>query len=113
MSLNQAVPTTGVGGMVRWSKASGPRQLFTAGTDWRWVDGDSDEDGLDAGTGTRVTLRRVSGGTQQSLGAFVQDVLTPVERFGVTLSGRLDRWRSYGAHNLEPKVPSGTTTANN
>jgi outer membrane receptor protein involved in Fe transport len=113
MTLNQAVPTTGGGGMAQWSKATGARHSVTAGGDWRWVQGDSNEDGLDTATGTRVTLHRTSGGTQQSLGAFVQDMITPVERLDVTLSARVDHWRNYNAHNLEVNVPSGTPTANN
>ena len=55
------------------------------------VDGDSNEEGLDTVTGTVVTLRRVSGGTQQSAGAFVQDLLTPTSRLTLTLSARVDR----------------------
>ena len=113
MTLNQTVPTKGVGGMMQWSKAFGAKQLLTGGADWRWVEGDSREDGLDAVTGTRVTLQRISGGTQQSLGAFVQHMMSPVRRLDVTLSARVDHWRSYDAHNLETNVPSGTPTANN
>ena len=41
---------------------SAARQLFRVGTDWRWVDGDSEEDGLDAATGTQVTLKRIRAG---------------------------------------------------
>src|SRR5439155_7056943 len=37
MTLNQSVPTTGVGGMAQWSKALSANQLVTAGADWRWV----------------------------------------------------------------------------
>ena len=80
MTLNQRVPTTAVGGMAQWSRAFGARQFFTAGTDLRWVDGDSEEDGLDATTGTQVTLNRISGGTQRSLGLFVQDVIAPTNK---------------------------------
>ena len=42
------------------------------------MDGDSEENGLDAVTGTQVTLKRVSGGTQRSVGMFVQDVIVPL-----------------------------------
>ena len=37
----QEVPTTGVGAMVQWSKALGAQHFFSAGADWRRVDGDS------------------------------------------------------------------------
>jgi outer membrane receptor protein involved in Fe transport len=113
MTLNQTVPTTGLGGMVQWSRPIGLRQFVTAGTDLRWVDGDSEENGLDPVTGTQVTLSRISGGTQRSLGLFVQDLITPAANLTVTLAARVDRWRNYDGHNLETNVPSGTPTANN
>ncbi|MBI1873694.1 MAG: TonB-dependent receptor [Acidobacteria bacterium] len=113
MTLNQRVPTRSVGGMVQWSKGFAGRHYVSAGTDWRWVDGDSNEDGLDAVTGTQVTLKRVSGGTQRSLGAFVQDIFAPVDRVTVTLSARVDHWRNYDAHNFETTVATGLPTANN
>ncbi len=69
MTLNQRVPTNGVGAMAQWSKAFGSKHYVSAGTDWRWVDGDSNEDALDATFGTTVTLERISGGTQQIFGA--------------------------------------------
>ena len=113
MTLDQRVPSKGFGGMAQWSRAFGGRNFFSAGTDWRWVDGDSNEDGRDATTGLTFNLKRISGGTQRSVGAFVQDVFTPVDRLTVTLSARVDRWRNYNAHNLETSQPSGTPTANN
>ena len=111
MTLRQTVPTTGVGGMVQWSRAFGGAHYFTAGTDWRWVDGDSEELGLDAVTGTQVTLERISGGTQRSVGVFVQDLIAPLPDLTITLSARVDNWRNYDGHNLEHTVPSGTPTA--
>jgi outer membrane cobalamin receptor len=112
MTLQQTVPATGVGGMAQWSRAFGTRQFFTAGADARRVDGDSREDALDPQTGTRVTLNRISGGTQRSLGVFVQDLITPIPRLTLTLSARVDHWNSGDAHNLETSVPGGTPTAN-
>ncbi len=112
MTLNQRVPANSGGGTAQWWRALGSRQVLTGGADWRWVDGDSEEDGLDPQFGTQVTLKRVSGGTQRSLGVFVQDVITPTSKLTLTLSARVDRWRNYDAHNLEINVPSGTPTAN-
>ncbi len=113
MTLTQTVPTTSTGGMVQWSRAFGSANYVTVGTDWRWVDGDSEENGLDAVTGTQVTLRRISGGTQRSAGVFVQDLIAPIPQLAITVSARLDRWRNYDGHNLEHTVPSGTPTAGN
>ena len=107
MTLNQRVPSSAFGGMVNWSRVFGSRQSLSAGTDWRWVDGDSEEDGLAAATGTNVTLKRNSGGTQRSLGLFVQDVISPMDSLTMTLSARLDQWRNYDGHNLEAAYPSG------
>ena len=113
MTLNQRVPTDGAGGLVQWSKALHATQFLTAGTDWRWVDGDSQEDVLDPQVGAQVITKRVSGGTQRSLGAFVQDMIAPVPELQVTLSARVDAWRNYDAHNLETTVSTGLPTANN
>jgi outer membrane receptor protein involved in Fe transport len=113
MTLNQRVPTNAIGGMAQWARGLGRQHFLTVGTDWRHVDGDSEEDGLDAVTGTQVTLRRVSGGTQRSVGMFVQDLFTPAPNLMVTVSARVDSWRNYDGHNLESSVPSGTPTGNN
>ncbi len=75
------------------------------------MDGDSEEDGLDATRGQTVILRRVSGGTQRSLGVFIQDVFTPTNKLVLTASARVDSWRNYDAHNLETNLPAGTPTA--
>ncbi len=113
MTLNQTVPSTGVGWTVQWSRTVAGNQVFTAGTDGRWVDGDSEEHGLDPVRGTTVVLDRVSGGTQRSFGAFVQDLIKPTSDLTLTLSARVDSWRSYDGHNLEVTVPSGTPTPGN
>jgi outer membrane receptor protein involved in Fe transport len=112
MSLNQTVPTKDNGGMVQWSK-SFSKQLLQVGTDWHWVTGDSNEDGLNTTTGLSVITHRVSGGTQRNVGAYVQDMIAPINNLEVTLSARVDSWSNYDAHNLETNQPSGTPTVNN
>lgn len=116
LTLEQNVPTTNVGGMVQWSRAFGTRNFFTAGTDLRWVEGDSEENGFDPATGLTQTLRRVSGGTQRSAGLFLQDIFTPADHVTITASLRVDRWNNYNAHNFENSVSNGVVgppTANN
>ena len=124
LATDQNVPARGVGEMVQWSKALGAFNAFSAGSDWRWVDGDSREDAYVPAPPTAalippvtlpavLSLQRVSGGTQRSFGAFVQDIFTPVLKLAVTLSARVDRWRNYDAHNLETSVATGLATANN
>lgn len=111
VSLLQGVPTNDAGGMVQWSKALGARNYFTIGSDVRWVDGDSREDVIPAGTA--VTTYRISGGTQRSVGVFMQDLISVTPRFQLTLSARLDHWKNYDAHNLETSATTGANGAGN
>jgi len=122
LATDQHVPTNGVGSTVQWSKSLGGGNLFSAGGDWRWIDGDSQEDAYVAAVPTVIvppvtqqatlSVKRISGGTQQSMGAFVQDIFTPVSKVVVTLSARVDRWRNYDGHNLETTVATGLPTVN-
>jgi outer membrane receptor protein involved in Fe transport len=97
--------------MAQWSRAIGPRNYFTAGADWRWVEGESQEDVMDPQRGLTVVTRRLSGGTQRSLGFFVQDIFSPVDRLSLTVSARVDSWKNYNGHNLETTVATGQTTS--
>jgi outer membrane receptor protein involved in Fe transport len=121
LATDQRVPTNGVGGMVQWTKVFGTSHVVSAGTDYRWVDGDSEEDAYVAAVPTVITgvtqaavksLRRISGGTQRSMGVFVSDIFTPTTKLVLTLSARADRWRNYDGHNLETSVATGLPTAN-
>ncbi len=89
LATDQHVPTNGVGGMVQWSKVFGTTNAFSAGVDWRWVDGDSQEDAYVASVpasfngltqAATLSVQRVTGGTQQSQGLFVQDIFTPTSK---------------------------------
>jgi outer membrane receptor protein involved in Fe transport len=120
LTVDQHVPTTGVGATVQWAKALGSANYFSAGTDWHYVDGDSQEASFNAAPGpvtpptqgAVLAFNRVSGGTQKSAGAFVQDILTPLPKLSVTLAARIDHWRNYDAHNLEVPVIAGTVVNN-
>jgi outer membrane receptor protein involved in Fe transport len=122
LATDQNVPTNGVGGMAQWSKAFGRRNAFSAGFDFRWVEGESQEGAYVAAVPTSIvgvtqaatlSVQRFSGGAQQSLGAFVQDIFTPFDRLVLTLSARVDRWNNYNGHNLETTVATGLPTVNN
>ena len=120
LTVDQQVPTNGAGGMVQWGKAFGSKNYFSAGTDWHWVEGESQEASFNAAPGVVVpptqnailALQRASGGTQRSVGAYAQDILTPVDHVTVTLSARVDSWRNYNPHNLETAVIAGTAVSN-
>ena len=60
-----------------------------------------------------LSVQRISGGTQQISGAFVQDIFTPTSQLVLTLSARVDHWRNYDGHNLETTVSTGQPTGNN
>jgi outer membrane receptor protein involved in Fe transport len=96
--------------------------VFNAGTDMRWVDGDSEEDAYGPTVPTQITgvtqaatlsVQRISGGTQRSIGAFVSDIYTPMPKLVLTLSARADYWKNYDGHNLETTVATGQPTPNN
>jgi len=122
LATDQRVPTNSVGGMAQWTKIFGTKHAFSAGTDYRWVDGDSEEDGyvptvptVIVGVTQQATLsvQRVSGGSQRSAGVFLQDVFTPTPKLTLTLNARLDHWINYDGHFLETMVSTGLPTANN
>ena len=54
LATDQHVPTNGVGTMVQWTKALSGSNVFSAGTDWRWIDGDSQEDAYVAAVPTVI-----------------------------------------------------------
>jgi iron complex outermembrane receptor protein len=100
----------------------GPKNAFSAGFDFRWVDGESQEAAYVAAVPTSIvgvtqaatlSVQRFSGGSQQSLGSFVQDIFTPIDKLVLTLSARVDRWNNYNGHNLETTVATGLPTVNN
>ena len=112
MTLTQTVPTTARrrdGAVV--ARAS-DAQFFTAGADWRWVDGDSQENGLDAVTGTQVDPRCASPAARSAAPASTcRTLITPTLALTITLSARVDRWRNYDGHNLENERLIGPPTA--
>jgi outer membrane receptor protein involved in Fe transport len=122
LATDQNVPTNGVGGMAQWTRSFGRANVFSAGADMRWVDGDSEEDGYVATTppvivgvvqAATLSVRRISGGSQQTAGAFLQDIYTPNSKIVLTLSARVDHWKNYDGHNLETSAITGLPTANN
>lgn len=104
------VPSTAVGTSVQWSKQIHANHLMTAGTDLRWIDGETNEDFLF--TGGEFTRRRKAGGEQYLAGIFVQDIFTPAPRWHVTLGGRLDFWQSFNGSRVERDLQTGAITRN-
>lgn len=115
LTLDQNVPTNAVGTMVQWWRAfqvRGRSHVVSAGTDFRWIDGDSDEMTYAAATGLTPILHRLSGGTQKIGGVFAQDLIEVAPKLQLTVSGRVDHWSNYDAHNHETTIATGAPTAN-
>ena len=116
LTLDQNVPTNAVGTMLQWNRAivAGSRtHIISAGYDYRWIDGDSNEQTFALPTGLTPILDRVSGGTQKIGGLFVQDIIEVTGKLQITGSVRFDSWRNYDAHNFETTIATGNPTANN
>ena len=113
LSLEKTVPTNAFGSMVQWSRPFqfGSRShVLSAGTDYRWIDGDSDELTYALPTGLTPLIHRVAGGTQRFVGVFGQDLIEVTPKLQVTLSARVDSWSNYDAHNLETVIATGQPT---
>jgi outer membrane receptor protein involved in Fe transport len=116
LSLEKKVPTNAVGSMVQWSRPFrlGSRShVVSAGTDFRWIDGDSDELTYALATGVTPLIHRVAGGTQRFFGVFAQDLIEVSTKLQLTLSARVDSWNNHDAHNLETVIATGLPTAAN
>ncbi|MGH7412839.1 MAG: TonB-dependent receptor plug domain-containing protein [Candidatus Rokuibacteriota bacterium] len=103
LALDQRVPTTSVGAALSWSRAFGAHRLL-AGTDFRWIDGETDERVYVAGDFART---RVAGGEQQILGLFLQDVFRPIPMLELVAGIRADHWRAYHGFRRDTPPPAG------
>jgi outer membrane receptor protein involved in Fe transport len=109
LTLDQQVPSTGVGGALQWTKQVFPMHLVTAGIDARWIDGESDENILNF-AGTTVTTRREAGGQQHFVGLFAQDIFSPLPRLQITAALRFDYWQNGEASRTDRTVATGQIT---
>jgi iron complex outermembrane recepter protein len=107
LTLDQVVPVRSVGGSAQWTGLLYSRHLLTAGLDWQWIRGDSEEVSFAAGLPSRF---QVAGGDQQLGGIFIQDLFTPTSRWVIQLGARLDGWTNYDAERREILLASGVTT---
>ena len=109
LAAGQEVPTYGYGGFTQWSKPLSGSHLLSAGFDWRWTDGES-QDVVYIRTPPIPVRFRDSGGRQRAVGVFLQDSFTLLPGFQATLSTRYDHWRNYDAAKKELAVFSGLRT---
>lgn len=103
LALDQRVPTMSVGAALTWTRAFGDHRVL-AGTDFRWIEGETDERVYVAGAFSRT---RVAGGEQQLYGLFVQDTWTPIRELEVVAGIRGDYWRAYDGFRRDTPPPAG------
>jgi outer membrane receptor protein involved in Fe transport len=103
LALDQAVPTTAVGGGLQWSRRFGSH-LALAGADFRWIEGETDEKVFNAGVFAR---KRDAGGQQVLAGVFVQDVWTPHPTWELVGGVRGDYWREIDGFRRDTPPPAG------
>jgi outer membrane receptor protein involved in Fe transport len=112
-ALNQFdVPSKDAGANLQWSKRIFQFHLLTAGTDLRWIDGETNEDATFSQTLGDFTRRRKAGGEQFLAGAYLQDIFTPAPGWQVTIAGRFDSWQSFNASRVERNKQTGVITRN-
>lgn len=110
-ALNQFdVPSKDAGANLQWSKRILQSHLLTAGTDVRWIDGETNEDVTFDQTLGDFTRRRKGGGEQFLAGAYLQDIFTPAPGLQVTIAGRLDSWQSFNASCTQRNKQTGAIT---
>jgi outer membrane receptor protein involved in Fe transport len=113
-ALNQFdVPSADAGANLQWSKRIFQSHLLTAGTDLRWIEGETNEDFTFSQTLGDFTRRRKAGGEQLLTGVYLQDIFTPAPRLQVTIAGRFDSWQSFNAARVERNKQTGAITRNN
>jgi outer membrane cobalamin receptor len=104
------VPVTDVGTTLQWSKRVWDMHRLAAGTDFRWVSGETNEDFRFLMN--HFTRRRSAGGGQQFVGAYLEDLLALGPRWQITASARVDLWRNLAGGRGERDLDSGAATLN-
>ncbi len=101
LTNNQHVPVQQYGFIAQWSKAINAKFSLLAGLDGQHVEGTSLETSYVLG---RPTANLANGGSQQSLGAFVEGIFQLTPRWSVSLSGREDLWSNFDASSSRTPI---------
>ena len=109
LTNTQYVPVQQMGFMGQWSKQLVARFTLLAGLDGLYVDGFSNETSFSQG---KPTARLSNGGTQESLGAFLEGIVQLTRRWSLTLSGREDLWSDRDASSTRVPVKGTPTLIN-
>lgn len=97
----QYVPVQQMGMLAQWSKQIVPRFALLAGLDGLYVQGFSDETSYSR---NKPTAYLSNGGTQESLGAFLEGIVKITQKWSLTLSGREDLWSNLNASSSRVPV---------
>ena len=120
LATDQSVPTDAVGTMIQWSTSGRTEQLLQRRL--RLAASRRRQPGRRVHRGPacrrsadrrRLSVQRNSGGTQRSVGLFLQDVFSIEPTSSLTLSARVDSWKNYDGHIFETTVATGLPTAGN
>ncbi len=101
------VPATAAGGSAVWSQSLGEDHRFVGGADWRWVEGETNENFLRIDDA--FTRFRNAGGRQLFVGAFLEDHWSISKAVRLVAGGRLDYWRQYDGLRIERNRTTGAT----
>lgn len=107
-SLDQFdVPADAVGGSAVWSMALGEHRL-TIGSDYRWVNGDTNEDF--AFNGKQFTKLRNAGGSETFAGVFAEDTWSPAKYLTFVGGLRFDHWELFDGFRRESNRLTGVVS---
>ncbi|MGB8170808.1 MAG: TonB-dependent receptor [Chthoniobacteraceae bacterium] len=99
------VPATAAGGSAVWSQPLGDAHRIVGGADFRWVEGETNENFLRVDD--EFTRFRNAGGRQLFVGAFLEENWRVSDAVKVVAGGRVDYWRQYDGMRIERDRNSG------
>ena len=102
----QNIPVQQMGMIGQWSKQISNRLTMLAGLDGTYVQGVSLETTYSSG---RPTADLSNGGTQESLGPFLEGIVQITRRWSVTFAAREDLWSNYDASSIRIPVHGSET----
>jgi len=84
LTIEQSVPSRGLGGSAQWTRVIRNRHVLITGVDLRTVRGTSDE--------LRGTTRVIAGGKQRTAAVYLEDLFAVTPSLTVTAGARADYW---------------------
>ncbi len=103
----QHVPAQQMGLIGQWSRQIVNKFTLLAGLDGTYVQGVSLETTYSA---DKPTADLSNGGTQETLGSFLEGIVQITRRWSVSLAGREDLWSNYDAHSFRFPTHGAPTT---